>query len=154
MILTPRFPFGSLGCPLGSAVSRETHRQVSVLAVPWVGCMLPCCYLHNRVRKLDANQSISWLTIHLQEDSILTHSIRRGEWGGSRFCWLVPLPPALSDLLVDEDSEQCDRSSSEQNDFQDRVDFVDVLHVTLHFLETTGTGSQLHVLANGAPCQE
>lgn len=41
-------------------MSRETHRQVSVLAVAWVGCMLPCCYLHNRVRKHITSQSETW----------------------------------------------------------------------------------------------
>jgi hypothetical protein len=40
----------------------------SVLAVAWVGCMLPCRYLPNWRRKRFTSQSVAWRTLHLQEE--------------------------------------------------------------------------------------
>ena len=70
----PGFQFGSSPCrdlsaPLVRAVADNG------LAVAWVGCMLPCHYLHNWYRKLVTSQLVIWLIAHLREESILGRSI-------------------------------------------------------------------------------
>ena len=64
---TARFPHGFRRCPFGSAASRETHRQIAVLARTLSpGCMLPGHYLHNRNRKRSTSQLEAWSIIHLR----------------------------------------------------------------------------------------
>lgn len=74
---TAKFPFGFQECPLGSAVPRETHRQVVLFPGSWRGVYAPFSYLLNRNRKLGTSQDAILDTSHLQEENILETSIRR-----------------------------------------------------------------------------
>lgn len=47
-------------------MSRETHRQIALSAVPWRDLKLSWHYLHNRRRKLGTSQLVSWFMFHLR----------------------------------------------------------------------------------------
>jgi hypothetical protein len=52
----------------------------SGLTVAWVGCMLPCHYLHNRVRKLGTSQVSNLVMFSPPGGRVLNTSIRHSGW--------------------------------------------------------------------------